>query len=90
MERGTLGRLTCFECFLSRNTQDADGMSCQVQKSGEAKRAKTNGNAVEVDLTQDPDDDRGPEVLTISDDDDDDDAAMNGVSLCLTTLFAFS
>lgn len=33
---------------------------------------------MEVDLTQDPDDDRGPEVLLISDDDDDDDTTANG------------
>ncbi|BDA46474.1 Protein strawberry notch homolog 1 [Coccomyxa sp. Obi] len=53
-------------------------LAAMAEKSGRDKRAKTNGGAVEVDLTQDPDDDRGPEVLTISDDDDDDDAAMNG------------
>ncbi len=53
-----------------------------MQDSGRDKRGKTkeesNGDAVEVDLTQDPDDDRGPEILTISDDEDDDDAAANG------------
>lgn len=61
-----------------------------MQKTGRQKRAKTNGDAVEVDLTQDPDDDRGPEVLTISDDDDDDDVALNGVSPCSPTSVSIS
>lgn len=45
---------------------------------------------MEVDLTQDPDDDRGPEVLTISDDDDEDDLAVNGVSPLLPPLHTSS